>query len=147
MLYAETIQVRKMLSATFRRRFGADALAESLLLQPSVCRATQDRQSAAVELCRAGADVGIVVGGTGSSNASHLHALARQYCPAYFIEDVHALLNDREIRTFDFVATRAVTVTDWLPPRRGVRIALLAGASSPEIVIAQVMERLAEFLR
>jgi len=38
------------------------------------------------------------------------------------------------------------TVTDWLPTSRSVTIGVLAGASSPEIVVVQVIERLATFL-
>jgi len=76
MLFEETIKLREMLTDAYRRRFGGKVKAH-LLFHPTVCRATQDRQAAAVELCKSGCDLVIVVGGFGSSNTRHLYELAR----------------------------------------------------------------------
>jgi 4-hydroxy-3-methylbut-2-enyl diphosphate reductase len=146
MLHGETIKLRGMLEECFRRRFGAEGLSDRLLLYPTVCRATQDRQTAAVELCRTGCDVVIVVGGFGSSNTRHLYELAGGFCPTYFIEDSAAIRSRDELLTMDFATGTAAVVRHWLPARRPVRIGVLAGASSPEIVIGAVLDRLAEFL-
>jgi 4-hydroxy-3-methylbut-2-enyl diphosphate reductase len=146
MLYDETMKLRAMLEESFARRFGRDGLAERLLLYPTVCRATQDRQTAAVEMCRGGCDLVIVVGGFGSSNTRHLYELARSFCPTHFIEDAQAIRSEGELLTMDFARGAPAVVRDWLPSHRPVRIGILAGASSPEIVIGGVVERLAEFL-
>lgn len=146
MLYSDTMKVREALRGAFVRRFGAEHVAERLRFQRTVCRATQARQSAAVELCRRGCDLAIVVGGFTSSNTRHLFELANGYCPAYFIESAEAIRSAEELATYDFQAGRPVVARGWLPTRRPLRIALLAGASSPEIVIGQVIEKLAEFL-
>ena len=145
MLYDETIRVRELISAAFARRFG-DQAPEPMLFQPTVCRATQDRQAAAVELCRSGCELVIVVGGYGSSNTRHLYELAGQYAKAYFIEDASAIASDRLLRTMDFASGLPVEVSDWLPPARPLRVGVLAGASTPESVVGQVLDRLAEFL-
>jgi 4-hydroxy-3-methylbut-2-enyl diphosphate reductase len=147
MLYEQTLSVRDLLRRAYAERFGTDGLAERLAFQPTVCRATQARQSAAVELCRQGCDLVIVVGGFGSSNTRHLYELARTYAPAWFIEDAAAIRSDRELETIDPADDRPYVASDWLPGRRPLRIGVLAGASSPEIVVGEVLQRLAEFLK
>lgn len=145
MLYNETMQVRDLVQEAFRQRFGPD-LEDRLLFQPTVCRATQDRQAAAVELCRSGCDLVIVVGGYGSSNTHHLYELAGQYSKAYFIEDASAIVSATMLRTMDFESHQPVEAANWLPAVKPLRIGVLAGASTPECVVGQVLERLAEFL-
>jgi 4-hydroxy-3-methylbut-2-enyl diphosphate reductase len=147
MLYDETLAVRQLLGEAYEERFGRDRLDERLVFQPTVCRATQARQTAAVALCRKGCDLVVVVGGFGSSNTRHLYELARSYAPAWFIEDDEAIRSDREIATFDPAEDRHYAASGWLPEARPLRIGVLAGASSPEIVIGQVVEKLARFLQ
>ncbi len=146
MLYRETMKVRELLREAFERRFGPERVEERLRFEPTVCQATQARQSAAVELCRKGCDLTIVVGGFGSSNTRVLHELARSYAPAYLIESAAAIHSADELETYDFACDLPRTVRDWLPRRRPIRIAVLAGASSPEIVVGQVLEKLSGFL-
>jgi len=146
MLYNDTLQVREILSAAFVERFGEE-LDQRLRFQPTVCRATQDRQNAAVELCKSRCDLVIVVGGFGSSNTRHLHELARQWAPAYLIEDAQAIISADVLRAWSPETHSAFDATDWLGSARPLRIGVLAGASSPEIVIGQVLQRLAEFLQ
>ncbi len=146
MLYNDTLQVREILSGAFVERFGGE-LDQRLRFQPTVCRATQDRQNAAVELCKSRCDLVIVVGGFGSSNTRHLHELARQWAPAYLIEDAQAIISADVLRAWSPETHSAFDATDWLGSARPLRIGVLAGASSPEIVIGQVLQRLAEFLQ
>jgi 4-hydroxy-3-methylbut-2-enyl diphosphate reductase len=147
MLYGQTLQVRRLLEEAFASRFGGEQAARRLLFQPTVCRATQDRQTAAEELCATPCDVTFVVGGIGSSNSRHLLELAAKYCPAYFIEDAQDLLGPDRIRCYNFLDDGHVEVEGYLPDRRPVTLGVLAGASSPEIVVGGVLERLASFLR
>ena len=148
MLYNETMAAREILRAAFEKRFSSDSAGVSarLLFQPTVCRATQDRQSAAADLCSADCDLAVVVGGFGSSNTRHLYELAASRVPAVFIEGAQAIGLDGRIDSFDETATRRVVVRRHLPHRRPLRIAVLAGASCPEIVIGQVLQKLATFL-
>lgn len=146
MLYSETMRVRELLRQAFARRFGEQADAQ-LRFEPTVCGATRDRQNAAVELCQAGCDLAVVVGGYGSSNTRHLFEVALSYAPAYFIEDARAIRSAEEIDSVDPDTDQPAVIRNWLPAKRPLRIAVLAGASSPEVVIGQVLQRLAEFLR
>jgi 4-hydroxy-3-methylbut-2-enyl diphosphate reductase len=147
MLHDETMTVRELIRVSYAQRFGAEGLDERLVFQPTVCRATQARQAAAVERCRTDCDLVIVVGGFGSSNTHHLYELARTYAPAWFIENAEAIRSARELATMDFTTGRPMTAEGWLPDRRPLRIAVLAGASSPEVVVGEVLERLSQFLR
>jgi 4-hydroxy-3-methylbut-2-enyl diphosphate reductase len=146
MLYEETLSVRELIRRAYGERFGEAGLDERVVSQPTVCRATQARQAAAVALCRSGCDLAVVVGGFGSSNTRHLYELASGFAPAWFIEDARAIRSARELETIDIADDRGFVAADWLPQRRPLRIAVLAGASSPEIVVGEVVERLGEFL-
>ena len=146
MLYDDTMEVRRAIREAFAERFGDAEADRRLQFQPTVCRATQDRQTAAVELCRARPDLVVVVGGFGSSNTRNLYRLASSYTQAYFIEDASAISSPRELRSFDVQSESPVVVPGWLPVRRPLRVGILAGASSPRIVIGQVLQRLAGFL-
>ncbi|MCK4602379.1 MAG: hypothetical protein KAU28_07920 [Phycisphaerae bacterium] len=146
MLYDETIKLRKLLRNAFAERFGPDGLERRLRFQPTVCRATQNRQAAAVELCRRGCDLVIVVGGFGSSNTRHLYELAGSYCPAFLVENADAIRSDRQLHAFDLVHDATAMVSNWLPTRRPIRIGVLAGASTPEVLVGQVLLKLAGFI-
>ncbi len=146
MLYDETMQLRELLRRAFGEICPHEPLEDRLMFQPTVCLATQERQAAASELCRSGLDLAIVVGGFGSSNTRHLYELACVSSPAFFIEDVRAILSDSRLRTFDIAREREEAVRDWLPRRRPLRIGVLAGASTPESVVGQVLQRLADLI-
>ena len=144
MLYDETMAVREILGEAFARRFG-DTSAQRLRLHPTVCRATQDRQTAAADLCGR-CDLAVVVGGFGSSNTRHLYELASGRAAAVLIEGAASIRSADEIESVDAAGVGPAVVHNWLPATRPLRIAVLAGASCPEVVIGEVLQRLSEFL-
>lgn len=90
-----------------------------------ICYATQNRQDAVKELA-ARCDLMLVVGSPNSSNSNRLRELAeKQGCAAYLID------GPEDIRR------------EWLGP--AVRVGLTAGASAPEVLVAQVIERLRDW--
>lgn len=143
MLYDDTMKVQKMLREAFAA--GRD-VEENLVFQPTVCKATQARQNAAVELCQNGCDLVIVVGGFTSSNTRHLYELARQFAPSYLIEDHLAICSETELLAWNAELSRQAVKQNWLPLARPLKIGILAGASSPEIVIGEVLTKIAGFL-
>jgi 4-hydroxy-3-methylbut-2-enyl diphosphate reductase len=87
-----------------------------------ICYATQNRQDA-VKLLAPKVDVVIVVGSPTSSNSNRLRELAERLgADAYMVESA--------------VDLRA----EWLAGKR--RVGVTAGASAPEILVQQVVERL-----
>jgi 4-hydroxy-3-methylbut-2-enyl diphosphate reductase len=87
-----------------------------------ICYATQNRQNAVRELA-AEADVLLVVGAQNSSNSNRLREVGTQEgIPSYLIEDADDI------------------DPSWLPA--GGRVALTAGASTPEVLVALAITRL-----
>jgi 4-hydroxy-3-methylbut-2-enyl diphosphate reductase len=87
-----------------------------------ICYATQNRQDAVRDLA-ARADLVLVVGSVTSSNSNRLRELAeKQGKPAYLIDGAD------DIRR------------EWLAG--GPRVGLTAGASAPELLVEQVIQRL-----
>lgn len=87
-----------------------------------ICYATQNRQDAVKDLA-ARCDLMLVVGSPNSSNSNRLRELAeKRGCPSYLID------GPDDIRR------------EWLA--QAARIGVTAGASAPEVLVAQVIERL-----
>ena len=89
-----------------------------------ICYATQNRQDAVKKLASE-CDLVLVVGSVNSSNSNRLRELAEKLgTPAYLIDSA------------------AEIQADWLNSSQ--RIGLTAGASAPEILVQQVVQRLQE---
>ncbi|MDH5610854.1 MAG: 4-hydroxy-3-methylbut-2-enyl diphosphate reductase [Gammaproteobacteria bacterium] len=87
-----------------------------------ICYATQNRQDAVRELSKQ-VDVFLVIGSTNSSNSNRLRELAEnQGVPAYLIDDAN------DIDKTWFASAKAIGVT--------------AGASAPEVLVKEVMDKL-----
>lgn len=138
LLREEVEQVEAALAAASLRRGGR------LIRDAGICRATQDRQDAALELCRAGCACLLVVGSFASSNTARLHRLAARFAPAYFISDATALSPQR-IRHFDLETKRERDTRAWLPASGAIGI--LAGASCPPSDIGGILRRFQELAR
>ncbi len=138
MLCSETFRIADVLRAA------AEAAGGDLDTLHTVCRATEDRQQAAAELCAQGCDLCLVIGGFSSSNTTQLYRLAETACPTYFIQNAGAL-NAREIRHYRPEQGCELRSRNWLPPP-GSTIVLLAGASCPPSDIGAVVRRLGRLL-
>ncbi len=93
--------------------------------QEDICYATQNRQNAVKELSRL-VDVILVIGSPNSSNSNRLRELAERFgIPSYLI-DSSADINP-----------------DWVKNAHAVGIS--AGASAPEVLVADVVEYLKRF--
>lgn len=87
-----------------------------------ICYATQNRQDA-VKLMTPYADVVFVVGSTNSSNSNRLREVAElRGVPAYLVDNADGI------------------EPAWLVGKK--RIGVTAGASAPEVLVAEVIERL-----
>jgi 4-hydroxy-3-methylbut-2-enyl diphosphate reductase len=134
MLYSETVCIAGVLREAARRVGGTARASET------VCRATQDRQDAAAELCKRGCDLILVLGGFTSSNTNQLYRMACTRAPTYFIRSAADLAPDR-IHHFVPGTATATSTADWLGAEHR-RIGLLAGASCPAPDIGDVIRRL-----
>ena len=151
MLMSESIAIGEMIRLAMIDRHGAAALAEHYRAFETICSATQDRQDAVVELLDEHAlDLAVVIGGYNSSNTRNLARICAERIPTYHIADPACLVSAAELRHRPLSAAarppdadaEQATARGWLPPRGPVAIAVTAGASTPDSIVGEVIERL-----
>lgn len=91
----------------------------------TICNATEERQSEAIELSRK-CDRMLIIGGRQSSNTAKLKSVCEPNCPTDLIETA------AELRGIDFSGCRHLGVT--------------AGASTPARIIKEVLETMSEII-
>jgi 4-hydroxy-3-methylbut-2-enyl diphosphate reductase len=146
MLMSESLKIGEMLRAAMADRYGADALAERFRAFDTICSATQERQDAVVALLDEHAiDLALVIGGYNSSNTCNLARICAERVPTFHIADPACLVSATEIRHRPIGVPSTVTVENvftrnWLPPGP-VRVGLTAGASTPNSIVGEIIER------
>lgn len=146
MLSSESMDIAAMLRDAVAERWGVENLEEHFRSFETICNATQQRQDAVLELMTNPPDLMLVVGGFNSSNTGHLCEIASEHCPAYHIEDVTAMESPASIRHKPAFSREVVETRDWLPLHRSLSIGLTSGASTPNRVLGEVIERLAAWV-
>ncbi len=141
MLMSETLKVQETLRRAIVEREGRTDIESCFRAFDTICSATQERQDAVLDMLKdGGLDVMVVIGGYNSSNTQ---ALARMCAPRVttFYIDNPTCIEDTSIR-HRLVGAAAESRTDgWLPP--GPRtIGITAGASTPDSVVGEVLERI-----
>ena len=156
MLMSESIEIGEMIRLAMIDRHGPAALAEHYRAFETICSATQDRQDAVVELLDGHAlDLAVVIGGYNSSNTRNLARICAERIPTYHIADPACLVSASELRHRPLSGTARTadsgpdagqaTARGWFPPRGPVAIAVTAGASTPDSIVGEVIERLVAF--
>lgn len=144
MLANESLFISGMLEAAMKDRFGAEALPEHFRRFDTICSATQDRQDAIIALGeREQLDLMLVVGGFNSSNTANLCKIAGRYAPSYHIAGPEEILDAGRIKHLPPGEKELVEAQDWLP-KAPLRVGLTSGASTPNSIVAAVIERLGE---
>jgi 4-hydroxy-3-methylbut-2-enyl diphosphate reductase len=111
----------------------------------TLCYATNDNQTAVTGMLETDADLAIVVGGYNSSNTSHLVELCEQKLPTYFINNADKIISSSDILHCNWITKEESLVHDFLPKKEPVKILLTSGASCPDAVVEEVIERLVSF--
>jgi 4-hydroxy-3-methylbut-2-enyl diphosphate reductase len=149
MLMSESLAIERMLREAFVERYGAAALADRFRAFDTICSATQERQDAVIALLDSEPlDLMIVIGGYNSSNTCNLARICSERTPTYHIANPGCLVSDAEIRYRPVGQPSTGRVVeelarDWLRPGP-VTLGLTAGASTPNNIIGEVIERLEE---
>jgi 4-hydroxy-3-methylbut-2-enyl diphosphate reductase len=141
MLSRESIEISDMLRAALRIRYGEGELPDRFRHFDTICSATQDRQDAIRELGEKKMDVILVIGGYRSSNTGHLVEIASEFCPAFHVEDATSLISREKIRHKKTGARDILETSGWLPPGK-IKVGITAGASTPNLVVEEVIQRL-----
>ena len=141
MLMTESLAIQEMLRAAVRDRYGEAELQHRLRAFDTICSATQDRQDAVLAMLAAGGlDVMVVIGGYNSSNTQALARMCAPKLPTFHIDSA-ACVETYAIRHRPVGAKAEVSVAPWLPDGR-VSIGVTAGASTPDSVVGDVVERI-----
>lgn len=111
----------------------------------TLCYATNDNQTAVTGLLETAADLAIVVGGYNSSNTSHLVELCEQKLPTYFINNADKIISSTQILHCNWITKEEKMTNDFLPAKEPVKILITSGASCPDAVVEEVIEKLVSF--
>lgn len=140
MLRSETEQVQQRLRKAITERDGGDT--SNFRFFDTICGATQERQDALFRLLDEKLQLLIVVGGYNSSNTTHLVEIGVHHVPTYFVRSAECMPSATEIHHYDLQAKQEITGHDWLPVGSPLKIGITAGASCPNNLIAEVIERM-----
>jgi len=113
----------------------------------TLCYATNDNQSAVIELLNTAADLAIVMGGKNSSNSSHLVELCEQKLPTYFIDDANKIIDENQIIKTNWNDKSEEIIQNYLPAKNTVTILMTSGASCPDTVVESVIRKIAGYYK
>jgi 4-hydroxy-3-methylbut-2-enyl diphosphate reductase len=147
MLAGKTREVAEVLRKAMRERYGAEHLNEHFAdTRDTLCYATSENQRAVLELVASGGDVALVIGGYNSSNTSHLVELFEEQLPTFFVRDAAEIISADLIRHLERSSNQIITSRNWLPSSdEAVEILVGAGASCPDVLVEQVLVKVAGF--
>ena len=143
MLSSESLEIASMLQEALRRQYGEETLPKMFRHFDTICSATQDRQDAVIKLLKEDLDLMIVVGGFNSSNTGHLCEISTEYGPAFHVNDKSCIISKDLIRHKKVFSTEILETRAWLP-KGDLKVGVTAGASTPNRVIEEVIERVIE---
>jgi len=110
----------------------------------TLCYATNDNQSSVIEMLKTKADIAIVVGGSNSSNTSHLVEMCEAEITTYFIDAASKILSNKQIINRNWLTKEEKLLNDFLPNKKPIKILMTSGASCPDAVVEKVINRLVE---
>ena len=139
--YLKNIMVRKygLTQANLHERFADN--------RDTLCYATYDNQTAAAGLLEVSGDLAVVIGGYNSSNTSHLVELCEAKLPTYFINSSEKIISKKEIIHCNWKTKQESHVLEFLPDKAPLKILITSGASCPDILVEDVIKKLASFFQ
>jgi 4-hydroxy-3-methylbut-2-enyl diphosphate reductase len=151
MLMTESLEIGEMFRAAMADRYGEAHLATHFRAFDTICSATQERQDAVIALLdEHRLDLMLVIGGYNSSNTCNLARICAERVPTFHIADPACLESSQTIRHRPVgppstVAGVEIPASGWLPAGRPLAVGLTAGASTPNNIVGQVIEKLDRF--
>jgi len=142
MLATETQEIADFLHTTMIEKFGIESIKNHFAdTRDTLCYATNDNQSATLELLNLEADLAIVVGGYNSSNTSHLVELLEPKFKTFFIKNEDEITSKNDITSFDISTKKIVQSDQFLGNKTNLRIIITSGASCPDAIVDNVMKK------
>lgn len=145
MLASETQEITDFLRQTMIDKYGEESIKEHISdTRDTLCYATNDNQSATLELLNVDADLAVVVGGYNSSNTSHLVELLEPKFPTFFIKNKDEIASKDSIQAFDIHSKELKQLQQFLPEKEHTTIIITSGASCPDAAVDEVIQRILE---
>lgn len=148
MLASDTQEIADYLKGVMQTHYNLDAGSVQTRFadtRDTLCYATNDNQSAVKGLLEIDADLALVVGGYNSSNTSHLVELCEEKLPTFYIENETCLLDRNRITHFDLRTHQVVETSPYLPYGAKAKILITSGASCPDAIVENVINRVVSF--
>ena len=157
LLMNETRSIIQFLRESFASRFGPDADGAQPRIgggtrNDTLCYATQVNQDALARALEGPLDAAFVIGGTNSSNTYQLYRLCEQRLPGrtFFIQSEANILSREAVEHTVFPAANGVGPREsrrevralWPADHGAKRVLITGGASCPDGVIQQVIDRI-----
>ncbi len=141
MLKTETEEIGRLFQKTMLEKYGPTELNDHFMSFNTICDATQERQDAMLELVEEKLDLIVVIGGFNSSNTTHLQEIAIDYgIPSYHIDSANRIDLDNNIEHKPLKKDLKVK-QGWLPQGQ-ITVGVTSGASTPDKVVEDVIEKI-----
>jgi 4-hydroxy-3-methylbut-2-enyl diphosphate reductase len=141
MLKSETEEIGRLFERTMLERYGPQALNEHFLAFNTICDATQERQDAMFALVDEPLDLMVVIGGYNSSNTTHLQEIAMSRGIRSFHIDTPERIHSDNAIEHKPLDSELITSSPVLP-EGPLRVGITSGASTPDRVVEDVIQRL-----
>lgn len=146
MLATETQEIAGQLKIVMIKKYGTQNLSLHFAeTGDTLCYATYDNQEATYGLLESPADFAIVVGGYNSSNTSHIVELCGEKLPTYLISSAEKIISKNLIKHFDIHSKSELLTKNFIPVKDKISILLTSGASCPDSVVDQVLNKTHSF--
>jgi 4-hydroxy-3-methylbut-2-enyl diphosphate reductase len=145
MLSGESLEIAEMFRGAIEKRYGSDEVPNRFRHFDTICSATQDRQDAVNKLVREDVDMMIVIGGYNSSNTTHLCEISSMFKPTFHIDEAECIISATRIRHKPVDRAVEVFTDGWLSDGE-VTVGFTAGASTPDRVVGEVIDRVAQYV-
>ena len=143
MLKSETEEIGRLFERTMLQRFGPAQLNEHFLAFNTICDATQERQDAMFALVDEPLDLMVVIGGYNSSNTTHLQEIAvSRGIRSFHIDTPERIGPGNRIEHMPLGGELQIELP--FLPAGPIRVGITSGASTPDRVVEDVIERLIE---
>ncbi|MFM7191820.1 MAG: 4-hydroxy-3-methylbut-2-enyl diphosphate reductase, partial [Microcystaceae cyanobacterium] len=141
MLKSETEEIGKLFEKTLLKKYGPMVLNEHFMSFNTICDATQERQDAMFNLVEDNLSLMVVIGGYNSSNTTHLQEIAIEHqIPSYHIDSASRIGPGNQVEHKPLGKDLEVA-QPWLPDG-AIVVGVTSGASTPDKVVEEVIERI-----
>jgi 4-hydroxy-3-methylbut-2-enyl diphosphate reductase len=143
MLASETQEIADFMKQTMTKKYGQNNIKLHFAdTRDTLCYATNDNQSATLELLNVEADLAVVIGGYNSSNTTHLVELLEDKFKTFFIKTKDEIMSSDEVHAFDIHKKQVKRHMDFLPKKDKIKLIITSGASCPDATVDAVIQRI-----